>query len=585
MTEGTQRRLTTIVAADIAGFSRLVGNDEEGTLAAQRNLRTELIEPLLAEHHGRIANTAGDSFLFEFPSAVEAVRCSMAVQDGIAERNCEIPTDRRIEYRIGINVGDVVTDGNDLLGDGVNIAARLENICEPGGIVLSDDAYRQVRDRIDLAWEDGGEHEVKNIARPVRVWRWSNNLAPKVVPSINAPLVLPDKPSIAVLPFDNMSGDLDQEYFADGITEDIITALSRLSNMRVIARNSTFVYKGLARDLREVAGDLGVQYILEGSVRRSGNRIRISAQLIDATNGSHVWADRFDRIVNDIFEIQDQITKEIVSALRVRLTDGELAAVLNRETENIDAWQLCVEATESLAKYDIVNFQKARQLANKALELDPKFAHAYAVVGHSYWGEARQGNSDQEKELYEKAYKFGQKSIEINPSSPWGYTAKGTAAAGLGFMEEAVETISAGLTINPGNADLLLSSALVTMKKGNFRDAATRAEAALHHNPFPPGSFYSVLGRAYEGSGQLQAAVEICNRGLQEHPDFFALLMNKANLLARQGNLTESKKVMARFRESAPHFRNSQTRRYLFIDDQKYCDRYVEGLKLAGLPD
>ncbi len=286
MSEGTQRKLTTIVAADIAGFSRLVGIDEEATLAAQRGHRSELIEPLLAEHHGRIANTAGDSFLFEFPSAVEAVRCSVAVQDGMARRNHDIPTDRRIEYRIGINVGDVVAEGDDLLGDGVNIAARLEALADAGGVCISQTVLEHVRDRIDVPFDDLGEVEVKNIARPVRVWRWSQ--AGQVdAPAVEAvgesePLALPEKPSIAVLPFENMSGDPEQEYFSDGLSEDIITGLSRLRWLFVIARNSSFTYKGRAVNIKQIGRELGVRYVLEGSVRKAGQRVRVTAQLIEA---------------------------------------------------------------------------------------------------------------------------------------------------------------------------------------------------------------------------------------------------------------------------------------------------------------
>ncbi len=321
------RRLAAIVAADIAGYSRLIGQDEEGTLRALREHRAELIDPLIERHGGRIANTAGDSLLLEFPSAVDAVRCSIAVQEGMAQRNSDIEADRHIVLRIGINVGDVVAQGDDLLGDGVNVAARLEGLCEVGGLALSDDAHRQVRDRLEVKWLDGGEHEVKNIARPVHIWRWSTSgrQTSDGFSSDGEPLPLPAKPSIAVLPFDNMSVDPEQEYFVDGVVEDILTTLSKVPQLFVIARNSSFKYKGRNPDVRDVGRELGVAYVVEGSVRKAGNRVRVTAQLIECVTGGHLWADRFDGDLDDVFELQDRITEEIVVALQVNLAEGETA--------------------------------------------------------------------------------------------------------------------------------------------------------------------------------------------------------------------------------------------------------------------
>ena len=306
------RRLAAILAADVAGYSRLMGADEEGTLAALKAIRRELGDPKVKEHRGRIVKTTGDGLLIEFASVVDAVRCAVEVQRGMAERNAEVPEARRIEFRIGINLGDIIRDGRDIFGDGVNIAARLEALSEPGGICVSGIVHDQVRDKLDVAFEDMGERQVKNISRPVHVWR--RRLGAKPVIPASTPLPLPDKPSIAVLPFANMSGDPEQEYFADGMVEEIITALSRIRWLFVIARNSSFTYKGQAVDVKQVGRELGVRYVLEGSVRKAGNRVRITGQLIDAITGAHLWADRFDGLLEDVFDLQDKVASSVAGA-------------------------------------------------------------------------------------------------------------------------------------------------------------------------------------------------------------------------------------------------------------------------------
>ena len=321
-----ERRLAAILAADVAGYSRLMGADEEATLAQLKFHRKELVDPKIREHRGRIVKTTGDGMLIEFASVVDAARCAVEIQRGMAECNAEVSQDRRIEFRIGINVGDVIFENEDIFGDGVNIAARLESIAEPNGIIISEDAYRQVRDKLDVSFEDGGVQQLKNIARPVGVYRAKLDRPSRLVSTLK----LPDKPSIAVLPFQNMSGDPEQEYFADGISEDLITALSKLSQLFVIARNSSFSFKGKNVHVGEVARNLGVRHVLEGSVRKSGNRVRVTAQLVDVNSGGHLWAERFDRELTDIFAVQDDVTSQIVAALAVSLaprdhqrTDGE----------------------------------------------------------------------------------------------------------------------------------------------------------------------------------------------------------------------------------------------------------------------
>src|ERR1700674_504465 len=348
-TERVERGLAAILAADVAGYSRLMGADEEGTLARLKALRRELADPKIKEHRGRIVKTTGDGLLIEFASVVDAVRCAVEVQREMAERNTDVPSDRRIEFRMGINLGDIMKDGLDIYGDGVNVAARLEALAEPGGICVSRVVRDQVRDKLAFSFEDMGEQQVKNIARAIRVHRILLGERPDLSEPTTAvppkpPLALPDKPSIAVLPFQNMSGDPEQEYFADGMVEEIITALSRIKWLFVIARNSSFTYKGQAVDVKQVGHELGVRYVREGSVRKSGSRVRITAQLIDAETGNHVWADRFDRDLTDIFALQDKVTLSTVGAIEPSLRAAEIERVKRKRPENLDAYDLVLRA-------------------------------------------------------------------------------------------------------------------------------------------------------------------------------------------------------------------------------------------------
>ncbi|HEY1431782.1 MAG TPA: adenylate/guanylate cyclase domain-containing protein, partial [Stellaceae bacterium] len=334
------RRLTAILAADVAGYSRLMGADEEGTHERLKAHLGELVNPKIAEHRGRVVKNTGDGLLAEFTSVVDAVRCAAEVQRGMAERNAGIPPEERIEFRVGINLGDVITEGEDIFGDGVNIAARLEGLAEPGGVLVSNTVHDHVRDRLPFVFEDQGEHQVKNIARPVRVYRVRDRAVPipEPPPASPQPLPLPDKPSIAVLPFTNMSPDPDQEFFAVGIAEDVITALSRYPSVFVIARNSCFTYKGRAVDVKQVGRELGVRYVLEGSLRKSGTRIRVTAQLVEAEGGKHVWAERYDRDLAEIFAVQDEITEAVTIAIAPAIADAERQRAMRKPPENLDAW-------------------------------------------------------------------------------------------------------------------------------------------------------------------------------------------------------------------------------------------------------
>ncbi len=375
----TTRRLAAILAADVAGYSRLMGADEEGTLERLKALRHELLDPKIAEHRGRIVKTTGDGLLVEFASVVDAVRCAVAVQQAMPERDTSVGADSRIELRIGINLGDVIVEGDDLYGDGVNIAARIEALADAGGVFVSNTVHDQVRDRLPFVFEDLGEQHVKNIARPVRVYRVRTALT--TAPSATQPgLPLPDKPSIAVLAFQNMSGDPEQEYFADGMVEEIITALSRIRWLFVIARNSTFTYKGRAVDVKQVGRELGVRYVLEGSVRKGGNRVRITAQLIDATSGAHLWADRFDGSLDDVFELQDKVAVSVAGVIEPTLQAAEVRRSAERPTTDLSAYDLYLRALPHYHSYDTDRLVQALDLLGQAIERDARYGPALALA-------------------------------------------------------------------------------------------------------------------------------------------------------------------------------------------------------------
>jgi adenylate cyclase len=371
------RRLAAILAADVAGYSRLMGADEEGTLERLKALRRELLDPKIAEHKGRIVKTTGDGLLVEFASVVDAVRCAVEVQQAMPERNTSIAADNRIELRIGINLGDVIVEGDDLYGDGVNIAARIEALADAGGVFVSNTVHDHVRDRLPFAFQDLGEQQVKNITRPVRVYR----LLIDQSASLKAPLPLPDKPSLAVLPFQNMSGDPEQEYFVDGMVEEIITAISRLPWLFVIARNSSFSYKGKSPDLRQVGRELGVRYVLEGSVRKAGNRVRITGQLIDTASGAHIWADRFDGALDDIFALQDEMASSVVGAIEPKLRQSEMERAARKPTESLDAYDLYLRALSLEHQYTEEGMREAIVLSQKAIAIASSYPPAAAMIG------------------------------------------------------------------------------------------------------------------------------------------------------------------------------------------------------------
>src|SRR5258707_5030630 len=455
--EHVERRLAAILAADVAGSCRLIGIDEEGAVAQLKALRKTLFDPKTSEHRGRIVKNTGDGALVEFASVVDAVRCADEIQRGMAEQNIDVPLAKRIEFRIGIHVGDIIIEDDDIFGDGVNIAVRLEGIAEPGGISISDDAHRQIRGKVDITFEDTGSQSLKNIAEPMRVWRVPNGLAAPPVPNRPPvddaePLALPDRPSIAVLPFENMSGDPEQEYFADGMVEEIITALSRFKSLFVIARHSSFTFKGKAVDIKEVRRRLGVRYVLEGSVRKASGKVRITGQLIDAVTGAHLWADRFERDLMDIFALQDEVTLAVVSAVQPKMLQTEIEMATRRRPENLTAYDFFLRSMQQYYLTTRESLAEAIRLAHRALELDPRFGSAAALAGDCHASNVALGYANDPQFDCKEAVRLARLALRIDDGDPDTLSRVAVISAGMvGDSEAEIEMADRAVALNPNS--------------------------------------------------------------------------------------------------------------------------------------
>ncbi|NKB48962.1 MAG: tetratricopeptide repeat protein [Alphaproteobacteria bacterium] len=585
--ERVQRRLAAILAADVVGYSRLIEADEEGTRARLRSVQAELIDPQIAADGGRIVKTMGDGILAEFPSAVDAVRNALAIQAAVGQRNADAPQDTRLEFRVGINVGDIIVEGDDIHGDGVNVAARLEGLCEPGGVYVSGTVYDQAAGKLAASFEDLGAQSVKNIAKPVRVYRAGIGAKLDAQPEPQAKVTpsSPDKPSIAVLPFDNMSGDPEQEFFADGLAEDIITALSKIERMRVIARNSSFAYKGQALDLRRIAEELGVRYVLEGSVRRGGERLRITAQLIDAEDGSHLWAERYDRTVDDLFDIQDEITKEIVTSLRVKLTDGEEARVWARGTDNIEAWQFSVRAWEIVGQFSVSHYLDARALAEKATELDPQYAHAWAMLGFTYWFDGRLGYTGDAYDKYLRADELAKRAMVLDETGSSSIGLAALVAAPLGRPEEGVTVARKGSELHPSNADVRFFLGYALTSAEHYGEAVETFRAAMSLNPFCPNFYRGSLARALICLGEFDEALALLEEVLKTEPTNLLGWVARAAICGQSGREAEAQKSVSEIRRLAPNLRISHLPGILLVNDEAVLQRYSDGVRKGGLPE
>ena len=577
MTGGTQRRLAAIVLADVVGYSRLMGADETGTLAALRVHRSELIDPLISEHRGRIVKTMGDGLLLEFPSVVDATRCSIAIQQGMADRNPDAADTDAVRFRIGVHLGDVIVEGDDIVGDGVNIAARIEALADPGGIAISDDAHRQVRDRLDVTWRDGGEHEVKNIARAISVWRWSSD-GDRVEASTypGAPLAKTGEPSIAVLPFNNMSGDQEQGYFADGITEDIITELSKIAELLVISRNSTFTYKDKAVKAQDVCRDLGVRYTLEGSVRKAGARIRVTAQLIDGLSGGHLWAERYDRDLADIFAVQDDITEKIVSALEAKLVG---AVVLRKHTANLEAYDCVLRGREQYRLFSTDSNAAARRLYERAIALDPDYAEPYAGLAETYVQDWFMG----EQPALDRAFKLAQQAAARDPSLPLVQEALSTVHLFKKQHAEAIATARRWIELEPSSADAHTALAGASHFAGENEDVIALVEKATRLNPIYPFFYPHYIGLSHFAMrGYDQAAIAL-ERSIEINSDVLWPHLFLAACYSHLGDSPAARSQVAEVRRINPEISIAWLLTFMPYKRSGDLELLVEGLRKAGL--
>ncbi len=497
-----ERRLAAILAADVVGYSRLVHADEEGTLRTLSTYR-EVIDGLIAAHHGRVFGSAGDSVVAEFASPVEAVRCALEIQQELELRNAGLAEDRRMRFRIGVNLGDVVADNENLHGDGVNIAARLEELAEPGGVCVSGTVNDHLAGKLDFVLDDLGEQKLKNIARTVRVWRWAGEGTAQSR-DIHPPL--PDKPSIAVLPFTNMSGEADQEYFADGITEDIITTLSKIPGLLVVARNSTYVYKGRSVDVKQVGAEQGVHFVLEGSTRTAGDRIRITAQLIDAATGHHLWADRYDRKVDDIFALQDEISIRIVTELQIELLEGEMARLSGSGTNEIEAWREQVRAVACTHVVTKESYNQARRHAERATEIDPDYASPLATLGWVHWLEGRLGWVDPRDVSITKAQDYAERALKLDPQNPEAHGVLGVVHMIEGRHDDSIARLVTGLDLSPSHANLTAYLSVSHTWNGESELGINLAEKAMRLSPIYPAWYSGAYGFALRRAGRYAEA-------------------------------------------------------------------------------
>jgi TolB-like protein/class 3 adenylate cyclase len=582
--ERVERRLAAILAADVAGYSRLMGTDEEGT---HQNLKAhwhKLVEPKIALHRGRIIKNTGDGFLAEFMSVLDAVRCAAEIQQGMVERNTDVSHDKRIEFRMGIHQGDIIIDSGDIFGDGVNLAARLEGLAQPGGICLSARVQEDVRGKLDLAFEDIGEQKLKNIERPVRVYRiLFDHKGARSGPA----LALPDRPSIAMLPFSNLSGDADQDYFADGVVEEIITALSRFRQLFVIARNSSFTYKGRAVDVKQVGRELGVRYVLEGSVRRAANRVRITAQLIDAQTGAHLWADRFDGTPDDIFDLQDQVTSGVVGVIAPKIEQAEIERAKRKPTGSLDAYDYYLHGLASLYQDTKEGNDEALRLFGKAIELDPNFAAAYGMSALCYVSRQwKHWMLEPQKEVSETA-RLVNRAAELGRDDAMALSAAGMAA-GLVVrdLDRAVVLLDRSLLLNPNLAISWVRSAWVRIFLGEFDLAIEHASRAMRLSPLDPFlvGMQSAIAFAYFCAGRYDQSAAWAEKAVKEQPTFAAALRVLAASSASLGRMKEATEALVRLKETKAPVHISELWHYPFREP-KYSAKYVEALRKAGFPE
>jgi len=618
------RKLRAILSADVKGYSLLMTNDEAFTIQTLKEYR-KIMSEIIKQRSGRVVDAPGDNLLAEFSSAVNAVQCSVEIQSALKTRNDELPDDKRLEFRIGVNIGDVVQDGDSLYGEGVNIAARIEGLADPGGVCISRGTYDHIRNKLDFGYEYLGDHSVKNIKHPVRVYKilMAQEDAGKLIGEEPKPLLkslawttiivasimliaylffqkpvdpefetasiakmafsLPEKPSIAVLPFDNMSGDKEQEYFSDGITEDIITSLSKSDQLFVVARNSTFTYKGKPVKVKQVAEELGVRYVLEGSVRKTEDRVRITAQLIDAVAGNHLWAERYDRELKDIFALQDEITLKIVTELQVKLTGRERARMLPKRYKNLDVKLKAMEIMPIWRKGTAASRIQFGQVAQELIDMAPESEIGYTSLGWYYWSLALSGKSP--KESIEKGFKLAQKALSLDESSPSAYGLLSNLYGLTRQYDKAIAAGERGVAFNPNGAHNHCALGIVLSFAGKFDKAIVHFKQAIRLNPFPEYYYFTHLGRCYMHKGQYEEALTATKKAIHVLPDSLYNNMLLAAIYALLDRQEEASAAVKKVLEINPNFSIAIVLKAWAYKNKADLKLFADAMHKAGLPD
>ncbi|UCE33081.1 MAG: adenylate/guanylate cyclase domain-containing protein [Deltaproteobacteria bacterium] len=626
--QNIQRKLTAILSADVKGYSRLMGEDEVSTVLTITAYR-KVMATLIQKHRGRVVDSPGDNLLAEFSSVVDAVRCAVEIQEEFKARNAELPENRKMEFRIGVNLGDVIVEGERIYGDGVNIAARVEGLAEGGGICISRTVYDHIENKLALRFEYLGEQAVKNIAKPVRVyrvlmepgvaagvsrekrarprrWQWAALAVaavllvgvvalaiwnfylrpaapPTLVPSEKIPAIeLPDKPSIAVLPFANMSGDPEQEYFSDGITDDLITDLSKISGLFVIARNSVFAYKGKTAKMERVSRELGIRYVLQGSVRKAGDRIRITAQLVDVNTGGHLWAEKYDRDLKDIFALQDEVTQKIVTALAVRLTKDEQERLVRKGTDNVEAYDYTLRGGEYFFRFTKGANAQAQQMFETAINLDPEYASAHSWLGWTHWIEWSFGWS-QDPQSLERAFELAQMAIALDDSLPDAHRLLGSVYLWKKRHEQAIAVFEKSIALNPNHADAIRGLGETLYFAGKPEEAIRLIKRGMRLNPIYPVWYLLNLGHAYFLTGRYEESIAALKRALVRNPHVWPAHVYLAASYIALGKEKKARAEAAEIVRINPNFSLETMRQRLPYKDQAVLERLFDSLRKAGL--
>jgi adenylate cyclase len=620
-TEDFKRKLTAILSADVKGYSRLMGEDDQATVRTIKVYR-EVITEIVQKHRGRVVDSPGDNILAEFASVIDAVGSAVEIQDELRMRNAELPEDRKMEFRIGVNLGDVIHEEERIYGDGVNVAARVESLADPGGICISGTVFDQIESKLPLGYEFLGEQSVKNISKPVRIYKalmdpeavgkvigekraepsrglrvalaavivlllivgglliWRTAFPPVEVASLEKmAFPLPDKPSIAVLPFNNLSGDPEQEYFSDGLTEEIIAALSSVPKIFVIARNSTFTYKGKPVKVQQVSEELGVRYVLEGSIRKGGDKIRITAQLVDAINGHHLWAKRYDRNLDDIFAVQDELTKEIIMSMQVKLTEGEQARATAKGTNNLEAYLKCLQANELVHRVNPESNALGKKLAEEAVALDPEYAWAYYNLGRAHQLDVWLRTSKSPRESIGKAIGFMKKAIALDDTLAEAHGRLGFIYSMIGKHDEGIAQAEKGVAVNPNSAMAHVMLGKTLSYAGRWEESIPPYKKAIRLNPIPPNMYLYSLGLSYGFAGQYDEAITWCEKAVREAPDSLYARIMMTVVYSWSGQDEKARAEAAEVLRIQPKY-TIEEQRYKRKEDS---ERFNGALRKAGL--